>query len=229
MALVSVNPATATVIARHEENGGDAVERKLADARAAMLTWWRTDPDERGAILADVARRVRAQRAELSRLVATEMGKPLAQAEQEVDRFAQRCEYFASETGRLLAPERLELNGRPHEIRFEPLGPALGIMPWNFPIGLASRWLVGALAAGNSVLLKHASNVTLCAGALHELFLQSGVPADAFHVLRVSGARMGPIVGDPRVASVSVTGSAETGAIVGEIAGRALKKTVMEL
>lgn len=229
MALISVNPASGEVIARHAEDDEAAIERKLAAVAAAMEPWGSTSAADRGEILAAVADRVRAQRKELSELVATEMGKPIVQAELEVDRFAARCGYFGDKLDELLAPELVDIDGRAHAIRFDPLGPALGIMPWNYPIGLASRWLVGALAAGNTALLKHASNVTLCAQALLGLFRDAGVPAGVFEVLLVSGGRMEAVIGDPRVASVSVTGSAETGARVGEVAGRALKKTVMEL
>jgi succinate-semialdehyde dehydrogenase/glutarate-semialdehyde dehydrogenase len=116
-----------------------------------------------------------------------------------------------------------------HWVRFEPLGVALGIMPWNYPFGQASRWAVPALMAGNTAILKHASNVTQCALALAEIFDAAGLPPGVFAILRVPSERVGQIVADKRVASVSLTGSDTAGVSVGEIAGRHLKKMVLEL
>ena len=136
---------------------------------------------------------------------------------------------FGSHSEKLLESERVETPGRVNWIRYEPLGVALGIMPWNYPFGQASRWAVPTLMAGNVALLKHASNVTMCASAMVELFEAAGLPRGVFTLLRVSGRRIGPIVSDDRIASISLTGSDAAGESVGAIAGRHVKKMVMEL
>jgi succinate-semialdehyde dehydrogenase/glutarate-semialdehyde dehydrogenase len=157
------------------------------------------------------------------------MGKPIVQARRETERFAGRCDYFADATASMLAPDRVQVSGLDSWIRFEPLGVTLGIMPWNFPYGQASRWAVPALMAGNTALLKHASNVTLCSRAIQEVFDAAGLPPGVFASLYLSGGRMAPIISDPRIALVSLTGSATVGEQVGAVAGRALKKSVLEL
>jgi succinate-semialdehyde dehydrogenase/glutarate-semialdehyde dehydrogenase len=157
------------------------------------------------------------------------MGKPIVQARREVDRFAGRCDYFAEHTAEMLSPEHVPISGLDSWIRFEPLGVALGIMPWNFPFGQASRWAVPALMAGNTALLKHASNVTLSALAIQEVFDSAGFPPGVFTPLFVPGDRVASVIADPRIAAVSLTGSAAAGEQVGKAAGQALKKVVLEL
>src|SRR5207245_7417544 len=147
----------------------------------------------------------------------------------ETDRVAGRCDYFADASAGILAPERVQTAGLDGWVRFEPLGVVLGIMPWNFPYGQASRWAVPALMAGNTALLKHASNVTLCSRAIHEVYEGAGFPPGVFTSVYVSAGRMQPIISDPRIAAVSLTGSAAAGERVAAVAGLALKKTVLEL
>ena len=141
-ALVSVNPTTGAEIARHPEDEPEEIEAKLAAAIKAFDQWrWLTVP-ERGEFLIDAAREIIKSRQRLSELLACEMGKPIQQAEREVERFAERCEYFGANSAALLASERVDAGGRENWIQYEPLGLALGIMPWNYPFGQASRWAV---------------------------------------------------------------------------------------
>ena len=172
---------------------------------------------------------IKTNRERLSRTLVDEMGKPIVQARREVDRFAGRCEYFAEHTEAMLSPEHVSISGLDSWIRFEPLGVALGIMPWNFPFGQASRWAVPALMAGNTALLKHASNVTLSALAIQQVFVEAGFPPGVFTPLFLAGDRVAPIIADSRIAAVSLTGSAKAGEQVGAAAGHALKKVVLEL
>lgn len=227
--LLSVNPATGSEITRHKEDTDAEVEAKLSAAAGALATWRLLSVAERGKYLAAVARKIYDSSPRLSALLAQEMGKPVGQALREVERFAERCEYFGLHSEELLASERVETPGRVNWIQYEPLGVALGIMPWNYPFGQASRWAVPALMAGNVALLKHASNVTLCASAMVELFEAAGLPNGVLTLLRVNGRRLGPIISDDRVASISLTGSDAAGASVGELGGRHLKKMVLEL
>jgi succinate-semialdehyde dehydrogenase/glutarate-semialdehyde dehydrogenase len=229
MTLISINPTDGEEIRRHAEDSPEEIERKISDAAQAFAQWRTVDVVQRGECLIGAAERIVATRGELSELLAQEMGKPLGQAEREVDRFAERCRYFAEHTVDLLAPERVGVDGAEHWIRFEPLGVALGIMPWNYPFGQASRWAVPALMAGNTALLKHASNVTMCANAMEDIFTEAGFPRGVFTVLRVSSSRLAPVIADSRIASVSLTGSEEAGVSVGRLAGASLKKMVLEL
>src|SRR5439155_20211666 len=143
---------------------------------------------------------IRANLERLSRVVVDEMGKPIVQARRETERFAGRCDYFADASAGILAPERVQAAGLDGWVRFEPLGVVLGIMPWNFPYGQASRWAVPALMAVNTALLKHASNVTLCSRAIQEVFDGAGFPPGVFTSVYVSAGRMPPIISDPRIA-----------------------------
>jgi succinate-semialdehyde dehydrogenase/glutarate-semialdehyde dehydrogenase len=229
MTLYSINPATEQEIGRFDEDSPVQIEDKIATAAAAFRSWRRTSFDERGALMRRAADRIRADREHLSRTLVDEMGKPIVQARREVDRFAGRCDYFAQHTAAMLSPEHVPIPGLDSWVRFEPLGVALGIMPWNFPFGQASRWAVPALMAGNCALLKHASNVTLSARAIQEVFASAGFPPGVFTPLFVSSDRIPSIIADPRVAAVSLTGSAAAGEHVGAAAGQALKKVVLEL
>ena len=229
MTLHSVNPATEQEIGRFEEDSPSQIEAKLAAAAAAFRSWRRTTFGEREALMRRAAEHIRANRERLSRTLVDEMGKPIVQARREVDRFAGRCEYFAENTAAMLSPEHVPIPGLDSWIRFEPLGVALGIMPWNFPFGQASRWAVPALMAGNTALLKHASNVTLSALAIQEVFDAAGFPPGVFTPLFVPSNRIASVISDPRIAAVSLTGSAAAGQQVGAVAGAALKKVVLEL
>jgi succinate-semialdehyde dehydrogenase/glutarate-semialdehyde dehydrogenase len=229
MTLISINPATAREISRHREDSTGDIERKIDSAARAFVEWRKLDFGQRGKYLLAASERIVSERSRLSDLVAREMGKPIVQAEREVDRFAERCRYFATETVNLLAPEHVQTESAESRVQFDPLGVALGIMPWNYPFGQASRWAVPALMAGNTALLKHASNVTSCALAMEEIFLAAGLPPGVFSVLRVGSGRLGAVIADDRIASVSLTGSDATGAAVGAVAGGSLKKMVLEL
>jgi succinate-semialdehyde dehydrogenase/glutarate-semialdehyde dehydrogenase len=229
MTLLSINPTTEQEIARFEEDSPTQIEAKIAAASTAFKSWRLTTFDERAKLMHRAAENIRANRERLSRAVTDEMGKPIVQARREVDRFAGRCDFFADATEAMLSAEHIPIAGLDSWIRFEPLGVALGIMPWNFPFGQASRWAVPALMAGNTALLKHASNVTLSARAIQEVFEAAGFPPGVFTPLYVSGDRMAGVVADQRIAVVSLTGSAAAGQRVGAVAGPALKKLVLEL
>jgi succinate-semialdehyde dehydrogenase/glutarate-semialdehyde dehydrogenase len=158
-----------------------------------------------------------------------EMGKPIAQAEAEVEKCAWACEHFAAHAARVLAPEPLESDGRRAYLRHDPLGAVLAVMPWNFPLWQVFRCAAPALMAGNVVVLKHASNVPGCALAIEGLFRDAGLPDGGCVALLVPGSAVAGIVAHPAIAAVSLTGSEAAGAAVGAAAGAALKKCVLEL
>jgi succinate-semialdehyde dehydrogenase/glutarate-semialdehyde dehydrogenase len=157
------------------------------------------------------------------------MGKPIAEAEAEVEKCAWNCDFYADNAERFLSDEPVETNARESYVAYEPLGVILAVMPWNFPFWQVFRFAAPALMAGNTCLLKHASNVPQCALAIEEVFRDAGLPAGAFRTLLIPGSAVDAVIQDPRVRAVTLTGSDITGEKVAASAGRALKKTVLEL
>jgi succinate-semialdehyde dehydrogenase/glutarate-semialdehyde dehydrogenase len=157
------------------------------------------------------------------------MGKPLAQSRAEVEKCAWCCDYFAENAQAFLADMTKESTATESYVAFDPLGPVLAIMPWNFPFWQVFRFAAPALMAGNTGILKHASNVPQCALAIEEVFARAGFPEGAFQTLLVPGSKATALIDDPRIAAVTLTGSEEAGARVAEASGRNLKRTVLEL
>ena len=176
-----------------------------------------------------VARALRTRKAELARLMALEMGKPLNQGESEIEKCATTCEYFADHAARFLAQEEVSTDARRSFVLYQPLGVVLGVMPWNFPFWQALRYAAPTLMAGNTTILKHSSNVTGCALAIEELFDAAGAPTGVFRTLRLGAARIGDVIADARVAAVTLTGSTPAGQAIAARAGQVLKPTVLEL
>src|SRR6266702_3326133 len=229
MALSSINPSTGEVLESFEEATPAALERVLAHAWQAFLGWRECTFAERAARLREVARVLGAKKVEYARLMALEMGKPVTQGEAEVEKCAWGCEYYAEHAARFLAPEPRETDAARSYVRFDPLGPVLAVMPWNFPFWQVVRFAAPALMAGNAAVLKHASNVPQCALAIEEAFRDAGFPPGLLRTVLVSGGAIEPIIADDRIRAVTLTGSSDTGSRIAELAGRALKKTVLEL
>jgi len=226
----SVNPATGDVLAVIADHTEAEVEQRLARAAAAARRWRHTPLTERTAMLRRMADRLDGEREALARLATLEMGKTVTAARQEVAKCAALCRYYADEAPALLAPERVVREGRDEgAVHFHPLGVLLAIMPWNFPYWQAIRAAAPALAAGNAVILKHASNVPQCALAIERLFTAAGAADGAFTTVLISGSRAGTLIEDPRIAAVTLTGSEAAGRDVGARAGRAVKPSVLEL
>ncbi len=223
------NPATGEVIRRYEPHDKSGVDARLDAAVSAQRRWRDTSFGERGERVRAAARYVREHKGELAELATREMGKPIAEAEAEVEKCAVSCEWFAANAERLLANEDHPSNATRSYVAFRPLGVLLAIMPWNFPYWQVFRAAAPALMAGNVVVLKHAANVTGVALKIEEIFRASGCPDGAFTTLLVGSKAMEPIVLDDRVAAVTLTGSEGAGSSVGAAAGKAIKKTVLEL
>ena len=223
------NPATGEVIARYEPHDRDAIAARL-DAAVEAQRRWRAKPfAERGELLRAAARSLRSRKGALAALATREMGKPIVEAEAEVEKCAVACDWFAANAERLLAPEVIPSNATRSYVAFRPLGVLLAIMPWNFPYWQVFRAAAPALMAGDVIVLKHASNVTGVALEIEQLFRAAGFPEGTFTTLLVSSKEMESIVLDERVAAVTITGSEAAGSSVGALAGKAIKKTVMEL
>ena len=229
----SVNPTTGEPLAEYAEHTTSEALARLARCDQAFRVWSRTPIDARLRVLASAARLWRERRAELARLATLEMGKTLASAEAEVDKCASVCEYYAEHAAAMLSTESIASSSSAAApatyVRFDPLGVLLAIMPWNFPYWQAFRAATPALAAGNTVALKHASNVCGCALAMERLWRDAGLPEHAFTVLLVPGSQASALVAHPAVAAVTLTGSEAAGVAVGAAAGAALKKVVLEL
>src|SRR5438093_595911 len=177
----------------------------------------------------DAGRLLRERKTQHARTMALEMGKPLMQGEAEAEKCAWVCDYYAEHAERFLADEPRETDASKAFVRFDPIGPVLAIMPWNFPFWQVFRFAAPALMAGNAGLLKHAPNVTRCALGIEAIFQEAGFPEGLFRALILSNEAAATVIADPRVRAGAVTGSDRAGSQVAERAGRHLKKTVLEL
>jgi succinate-semialdehyde dehydrogenase/glutarate-semialdehyde dehydrogenase len=225
----AVNPATGELIREFPEHDEGEVHRRLERALEAFKSWRRFDMAERAGHLTAVADLLRERSGELARLMTEEMGKTLAAAESEVDKCAWVCDFYAEHAARFLAQEPVATDAAKSFIRYEPLGPVLAIMPWNFPFWQFFRFAAPALMAGNVALLKHAANVPGSALAIEAAFREAGLPEGVVTTLLVSSARTKYLIREPAVRAVTLTGSDRAGMEVASEAGRCLKKTVMEL
>jgi len=229
MSIRSINPTTGEVLESFAETTPAEVDRALSEAARAFVDWRRRPVRERVRYIADVARVLRAGKTASARIIALEMGKPVAQGEAEVEKCAAGCDYYAEHADEFLAPEPRQTDARRSWVRFDPLGTILAVMPWNFPFWQVFRFAAPALVAGNAAVLKHASNVPRCALEIERVFREAGLPDGLFRSLLVGADAVGAIVADPRVRGVTLTGSDRAGSRVAEQAGRELKKTVLEL
>jgi succinate-semialdehyde dehydrogenase/glutarate-semialdehyde dehydrogenase len=229
MTIRSVNPTTGELLETFAETPPREVERAVAGAWTAFLDWRRRPFAARAERMRAAARVLRARQGEFARTMALEMGKPLAQGEQEIEKCAWTCDFYAERGEGYLAEQPRSTEAARSYVRFDPLGPVLGIMPWNFPFWQVFRFAVPALVAGNAGLLKHASNVPRSALAIEAVFREAGFPDGLFRTLLVGPAAVPALIADARVRAVTLTGSDAAGSRVAEQAGRALKKTVLEL
>jgi succinate-semialdehyde dehydrogenase/glutarate-semialdehyde dehydrogenase len=225
----TINPATEEPLEDYPEHTPADVESRLGRAVDAFADWRRTPLGERAALINRAADVLRRRAGEFARLMTREMGKPVTGAEAEVEKCAVACDHFADHAPRYLAPQAIASDAARSYVRYDPLGPVLAIMPWNFPFWQVVRFAAPALMAGNVGLLKHASNVPGCALAIEDVLRRAGFPEGAFQTLLVGSEVVARILDDPRVRAATLTGSTPAGRSVGENAGRNLKKTVLEL
>lgn len=227
--IVSVNPYTGKELARFEPMDAAAVDRALTAAAEAQARWRQTPLSERVELLRRMATQLRAGKDRYARLITLEMGKPLVEAESEIEKCAWNCEFYADEAPRFLADESIASGAAASGVVFDPLGVVLAIMPWNYPFWQFFRFAAPGLAAGNGAILKHANNVPQCALMIETLMREAGCPEGLFRTLLVDAGEVAALIDDPRIAAVTLTGSTEVGSIVASQAGRALKKHVLEL
>jgi succinate-semialdehyde dehydrogenase/glutarate-semialdehyde dehydrogenase len=227
--LQSINPTTDEIIGTYETHGEKEIEARLTTAETAFQAWRMSPFGERRARLAETSRVLSQRQDELAELMTLEMGKPIVEAEAEIEKCGWVCEYYAENGEQFLTPEPATSDGSEAFVRFDPLGPILAVMPWNFPFWQVFRFAAPALMAGNVGLLKHASNVPGCALAIEQVFAQAGYPEGAFSTLLIGSEAVERVIADQRVAAVTLTGSEPAGRAVAAAAGSHLKKTVLEL
>ena len=229
MAIASINPTTGEVLETFPETSGAELERILGRAVAAFRNWSRCPLAARTGPLSEAARLLRERKGSYARTMALEMGKPLAQGEAEAEKCAWACDYYAEHAEQFLAPVVRPTDATRSYVRFDALGPVLAIMPWNFPFWQVFRFAAPALAAGNAGILKHAPNVSRCALEIEQLLREAGFPDGLFRAVLLPNEAVAPVIADPRICAVTLTGSDRAGSQVAQQAGRHLKKTVLEL
>jgi succinate-semialdehyde dehydrogenase / glutarate-semialdehyde dehydrogenase len=229
MPIVSINPATEEELARFPAHTWDQVDVALQRAWDARLLWREAGFGTRSGRLADLAAQLRQQKERLAGVLTAEMGKPLAEAEAEVEKCAWTADWYAENAEALLADREMASNASLSYVRFQPLGVVLGVMPWNFPLWQVFRAAIPALSGGNVMVLKHSSNVPQSALAAEELCRAAGFPEGVFQTLLIGSDAVEKVIRDRRVAGVTLTGSDVAGSKVAQVAGAELKKTVLEL
>ena len=227
--MESINPATEEVMRSFETHSAGQVRAVLEKTGATFRRWRMTTIEERSALMRQAAVYLRRHCARFAGLITAEMGKPIVESEAEVNKCAWNCDYYAENAIEFLRDEPRESNATESYIEYPPLGVILAVMPWNFPFWQVFRFAAPTLMAGNTAILKHASNVPQCALAIEEVFRESGFPENAFRTLLVPGSAVAPLIEAPEVAAVTLTGSEAAGSIVASQAGRLFKKTVLEL
>ena len=226
----STNPATGETFETREDIGDAELEARIARASETFAMWRNTSYEERTRLLSAIADKYDEHKDRLARTITMEMGKTLTSAVGEIEKCAAAFRYYAENGPAFLEPRRVELgNGGTAETRYLPQGVVLAVMPWNFPFWQAVRFLAPMIMAGNTGLLKHASNVQGCAEAMEEMVVAAGGPEGLFQNLAIHSDRVNGVIDDPRIVAATLTGSEGAGQAVAERAGRNLKKVVLEL
>jgi succinate-semialdehyde dehydrogenase/glutarate-semialdehyde dehydrogenase len=229
MLIASINPATGETVQTFESLTPAQLEQKLQLAHNVFQDHRRTNFAERARIILRAGEILEAEKKDFARLMTLEMGKPIVGAVQEAEKCALVCRYYAENAERHLADEIVDTNAGRSFVRFQPLGVVLAVMPWNFPFWQVFRFAAPALLAGNVGLLKHSSNVPQCALAIEDIFRRAGFPEGAFQTLLIGSELVQSVLEDSRVAAATLTGSEPAGRSVAGIAGKQIKKTVLEL
>jgi len=225
----TLDPATEVVIREYAETSWEQARAAAEKARAAFLKWKEMPLDQRVGVVRTLTSLLRSRLARYGALITQEMGKPLSQAQVEIDKCGRGCDYYAASAKQALEPQPIQTEAAKSYIRYDPLGIILGIMPWNFPFWQVFRFAIPALLAGNAVILKHAPNVPACALEIEALLKEAGTPDGVFQSLFLSNEDAARLIESGFIAGVSLTGSERAGSAVASVAGKNLVKTVMEL
>ncbi len=229
MGFITVNPATGRQINSYPAMSREQALLLAGKSYQVFLKWRFTGFEQRAGLVNSIASILEDRRENYARLITREMGKPLAASRAEIDKCALLCRFYAEQAESYLAEEHVRTEYAQSFTTYNPLGPVLAVMPWNFPFWQVMRFAVPALMAGNTCLLKHAGNVSGCALEIHKLFEDAGFPEDVFNTLLIGHDLVNELIQDPHVQAVTLTGSTAAGSAVAAQAGRMLKKTVLEL
>jgi succinate-semialdehyde dehydrogenase / glutarate-semialdehyde dehydrogenase len=229
MTIASVNPATGQILRTFTPLSEPELDARLQCAADAFARYRRVALSDRLRMLLRAAEILEAEKEKFGRLMVMEMGKTLKAAVEEAAKCAWGCRYYGEQAERFLADELVETSASRSFVTYQPLGPILAIMPWNFPFWQVFRFAAPALAAGNVALLKHASNVPQCALAIQDIFRRAGFPEGCFQTLLIETDRVRRVIEDPRIVAATLTGSTDAGSHVASVAGKQIKKTVLEL
>src|SRR5437660_4672070 len=229
MAIASINPATGEKLKEFTAFNDAEIEKRLKCAEHAFQQHRREAFPKRAQLLVGVARLLEREKNELARTMTLEMGKIFRASIAEIEKCARGCRYYAENAERFLEDEAAQTNARRSYVHYEPMGPILAIMPWNFPFWQVFRFAAPALMAGNVGILKHAANVPQCALAIEQLFCRAGFEEGIFQTLLIEADQVEKLIVDPRIKAVTLTGSEKAGSAVGSAAAREIKKTVLEL
>src|SRR5438309_7205764 len=229
MAIATINPATGLLLKSFEPLSDSQIEEKLRRAVDVFSKYRKMPFAERARMMIKAADILDKEKESLGRLMTMEMGKPFRAGVDEAVKCAWACRYYAENAERFLLDEVIQTTASRSYIRYQPLGPILAVMPWNFPFWQVIRFAAPALMAGNTGLLKHASNVPQCALAIEQIFLEAGFPQGVFQALLIGSGQVDALLDDPRVRAATLTGSEQAGIQVGIGAAKRVKKMVLEL
>lgn len=229
MAYLSFDPWLQKSVGSYAETSSEEMRGIIYEAETAFNLWHKAPVPERCERLLSLRDSISSRRTELAVMMASEMGKPVTQGVAEIDKCALLCSYYAENAEKMLMPEKRISSAHESHVHFEAQGIILGIMPWNFPFWQVFRFMVPVVTGGNSALLKHASNVPRCAAAIEEVMKSAGFPSGLFRSIFPSHAQIAELISSPQIRGVSLTGSNAAGIEIASIAGRHLKKVVMEL
>jgi succinate-semialdehyde dehydrogenase/glutarate-semialdehyde dehydrogenase len=229
MAIASINPATGEKLKEFKAHNDAEIEKRLKCAEQAFQHHRRESFPKRAQLMIEVATLLEREKEQLARTITLEMGKLLRDSVAEIEKCARGCRYYAENAERFLEDEAAQTNARRSYVQYEPMGPILAIMPWNFPFWQVFRFAAPALMAGNVGILKHAGNVPQCALAIEQLFCRAGFDEGIFQTLLIEAEQVEKLIVDPRIKAVTLTGSEKAGSAVGSTAAREIKKSVLEL
>ncbi|GJF11629.1 succinate-semialdehyde dehydrogenase [Mycolicibacterium cyprinidarum] len=227
--LIATDPTTGAVIREVPAATAAQIEATLARAASAFGSWRRTSFAERSALLKAVAAELRSRREDFAMLMTEEMGKPIGEGRGEVEKAAWAAEHYAEFGAAYLAAENVESDATRSYVQYLPIGPVLGVLPWNAPFWLAFRFCAPAIMAGNTAVMKPDPHVPGCGAAIAEAFVAAGAPEGVFQTLELATADVEAVIRDPRIAAVSFTGSDRAGAAVATVAASEIKPAVLEL
>jgi len=229
MTLTAINPTNGDTIKTYKQTQPEEASKCIEAAHQAFSVWKKMTFPQRAELMKRASQILMENKEAYAKIMAMEMGKPIRQGRAEVEKCAWVCEYYAENAFKMLQPERIETDASKSYVSFQPLGAILTIMPWNYPFWQVFRFAAPGLMAGNAVVLKHASNVPGCSLAIEDIFNKAGFPENLFQNLLIPGEQIMRVMEHPLIKAVTLTGSNSAGQAVAAIAGKMIKKSVLEL